>query len=255
MIDLYEYYKKNKKKDSYYYFNFNSKLEIYFLFNDNDYIFYDDDQLISRLKVLSYPSNEYTESEEIECILISFYLNDNNYYIDLFPNFLERPTGLSSFSLSIREYIIEKEKAYGQTITWASRRNLAASMKFLKKSNSVVDVSQNLNGIFKKISNRNADYIAMSDDEKLAEINNVIENLLKVNDKWKTIDYKTETFDFLSDDNIIKYRKLIHCFRHGAKDAIDERRKITNNQKIFLINYGTTICELIHGVLNKNINS
>jgi len=85
----------------------------------------------------------------------------------------------------------------------------------------------------------------MTNNEKLAEINNVIENILKVKDKWGTIDYQSETFGFLSDDVIIKYRNLIHCFRHGAEKAIEERNNFTEQQKEFLINYGMTICDVI----------
>ena len=88
---------------------------------------------------------------------------------------------------------------------------------------------------------------------KLEEINNVIENILKINNKWADIDYKNESFDFISNDSVIKYRKLIHCFRHGSEDSIKEREKISKNQKEFLINYGITICELLlNAIRNKN---
>lgn len=251
MINTYEYYQKNINQNSFYYFTFNNDIETYFVFNE-DFKYYDEKELINRFKVLTYPSNDYPEPVNMEFIMICFYLNNENYYIEQFPNFLERPTNVVDFSLEIREYILAQGNSPGE-VAWATRRNVANNLKFSKKDNTNIKVSDNLNQLFKKISNRNADFILMSEDEKLEEINNVIENILKINNKWADIDYKNESFDFISNDSVIKYRKLIHCFRHGSEDSIKEREKISKNQKEFLINYGITICELLlNAIRNKN---
>lgn len=250
MIKLYDYYKRNISDDNYYFFNFNNAIEEYFIFN-NDYAVYDEKEAISRFKVLLYPANSYSESDCIEFILISFFLNNNGYYIELFPNFLERPTNVNKFSLDIRNYILAKDGRTNGTVTWAERKMTTNSMKFLKKENSIINISDNLNELFKTISNRNADYMSMSNDEKLAEINNVIENLLKEKDKWNSIDYQIEAFDFIKEEDVIKFRKLVHCFRHGSEDAVEERKEFTDRQKLFLINYGTTLCELIYSNIKK----
>lgn len=89
----------------------------------------------------------------------------------------------------------------------------------------------------------------MSNDEKLMEICNAIENLLKisnVNNGWLELDYQNLTFGILSDKDVTTYRKLIQCFRHSSEEAILERKSFSEEQKKFLINYGITICETIH---------
>lgn len=244
MIGIYDYYTKYIKENSFYHYTFHNDIELYFTFNE-EFKYFNEEAIISRFRILTYPSNDYSESESIEFIMLCFYLHNEGYYIDLFPNFLNRPTNVRDFSLEIREYILEQGASHGGTVTWATRRNVSNSIKFLKQDITLVKVSEDLNKLFKKISNRNADFLAMSSDEKLAEINNVIENILKVKDKWKIIDYQSETLGFLSDSIIIEYRNLVHCFRHGAEKAIEERNSFTDKQKEFLINYGTTICEVI----------
>ncbi|MEG1149900.1 MAG: hypothetical protein RSE17_01260 [Bacilli bacterium] len=254
MINLYEYYSKNIIDESYYHYTFNVEIETYFAFND-DLKYFDEEELKTRFKELTYPVNKYIETKCIEFIMICFYLNNNGYYIDLFPNFLERPTSVDGFSISIREYIRAQDCTYSGTVTCAGRRGLANSLKFLKKENSLITVSEDLNNVFKKISNRNTEYVNMNSNEKLSEINNVIENILKVNNKWETIDYKTKTFDFLSDTTITKYRNITNCFRHGSGNSIEEKNSFTEEQKKFLINYGTTICEVIYDSINSKINA
>lgn len=131
-------------------------------------------------------------------------------------------------------------------VTWAERIRVANSLNITKKDMTKVEVSKSLNELFKRISNRNADFIAMSSDEKLGEINNAIENLLKVEEKWQKIDYATETYNFISDDIVTSYRKLTHSFRHATEKSLRERECFSDNQKEFLINYGITICDIVY---------
>lgn len=249
MICIYDYYSKNIKEDSFYYFTFNNDIESYFIFND-DYKYFDEKELINRFRLLTYPANDYSEDENMEFILICFYLNNQGYYIEQFPNFLERPTNVGSFSLEMREYILSQGNSNG-VVPWAERRLLSNSLIFSRNDIPNISITEDLNELFKKISNRNADFIAMTNNEKLGEINNVIENILKINEKWEDIDYQTESFDFLSNDIVMQYRKLIHCFRHGAENSIEERNNFTDQQKDFLINYGITICELVLNVIKN----
>lgn len=50
-------------------------------------------------------------------------------------------------------------------VSWATRRDEANNLKLSKKDNTNIKVSDDLNQLFKKISNRNADFI--SNDLKL----------------------------------------------------------------------------------------
>jgi len=129
MIKIYDYYERNVNKNDFYYYTFNKEIELYFTFNE-DFSYFDEEAIMSRFKMLTYPANELPEHECIEFIAIAFYLHNEGYYIDLFPNFLNRPTGVNDFSLTIRKYIIKQEGSYGVPVPWESRRTLADSMKF-----------------------------------------------------------------------------------------------------------------------------
>ena len=86
----------------------------------------------------------------------------------------------------------------------------------------------------------------MSTDEKLAEIANLIENLLKKNGKYTIPDYSAVCFGFITDTMITDYRKKMHCFRHSAEESILERKSYSEEQKLFFVDYGLTIIKVIH---------
>ena len=176
--------------------------------------------------------------------MICFYLNNEGYVVSEFPTILSRPKKLETFSLDIRENILSEDHN-SSCVTWKSRREYANHMIIKKSHNSSIIVESDLNEIFKKISNRNADFDSMTKDEKLEEICNAIENLLKDGKKWLDVDYEAETFGLITKDSVLNYRKKIQCFRHCADASIQERKSILDNQKDFLINYGITICDFI----------
>ena len=89
----------------------------------------------------------------------------------------------------------------------------------------------------------------MSTDEKLAEIANLIENLLKKNGKFIVPDYSKLCFNYISDDIVADYRKKMHCFRHATDRAIEERKLYSEEQKNFFVDYGLTIIKVIHVLL------
>ena len=90
----------------------------------------------------------------------------------------------------------------------------------------------------------------MSTDEKLAEIANLIENLLKKNGKFITPDYAKVCLEFITNDIVTNYRKKMQCFRHSADESIKERSSYSEDQKNFLIDYGLTIVKVIHSLLS-----
>lgn len=90
------------------------------------------------------------------------------------------------------------------------------------------------------ISTRNAIFESRSLDERLALINNTIENILKPSHKFLTID-ENNYFGFLTNEKIKDYRKLTQPFRHGTQNAISDRKMLSDKQKDFLVNYGTLI--------------
>lgn len=112
----------------------------------------------------------------------------------------------------------------------------------IKDDNSYIDISQNVDDVLKVVSSRNATFIEMEIDEKLASINMAIENILVKNQKYISVDSDLLFLGFISEEQIKEYRKLTHCFRHGSSEMVEKRAQFTENQKVFLVNYGLTIC-------------
>ena len=148
----------------------------------------------------------------------------------------------------IRNRIIAEGDDDNGTVRYAVRRTFVARLTFELKS-TYVDIDDSINQKFIEISNRQASFNNMSTDEKLAEIANLIESLLKKNGKFLTLDYSTICFDYISNDVVTSYRKKMHCFRHATDDAISERKNYSEEQKSFFVDYGLTIVKVIHSLL------
>lgn len=112
-----------------------------------------------------------------------------------------------------------------------------------------IEIDDMVDRKFVEISNRQASFDSMSTDEKLAEMANLIENLLKKNGKFIALDYTKICFDYVTDEIVTSYRKKMHCFRHATNDAVAERKNYTEEQKNFFIDYGLTIVKVIHILL------
>ncbi len=148
----------------------------------------------------------------------------------------------------IRNRIIAEGDDDNGTVRYAVRRTFVARLTFEQKS-TYVDIDDSINQKFIEISNRQASFNNMSTDEKLAEIANLIESLLKKSGKFLTPDYSTICFDYISNDVVTSYRKKMHCFRHATEDAISERKTYSEEQKSFFVDYGLTIVKVIHSLL------
>lgn len=101
------------------------------------------------------------------------------------------------------------------------------------------------------ISTRNADFDSMELNEKLALLNDLIENLLKQNGKYMDLDYGKVFFGFLSENDIKDYRKQTHCFRHGTEEALANRKNFSKEQKELLSDLGIFIASHIFKYLSR----
>lgn len=104
---------------------------------------------------------------------------------------------------------------------------------------------------FQMISTRSAKFEEMSADEKIKEIVNLFEFLLKKEGRYISVDLQKVSLGFLSNGVVIEYRKKLQCFRHSTTESIEQRKEFNDEQKFFLINFGVLLCNLIHRELEQ----
>lgn len=240
MIDLRKEFVDNLEKYDYYYYKFNN-----YLYNNemNDYILFDISEIITEFKKLLYPYNKGFSIEDETFIYLCFYLYINGYYIEEFPNFLERPTDRWDLSYNkIRSAIISNDGGYSGRVAWEDRRTFVNNLSF--KKNKSINVSEKIDVMIKNISTRNATFEEMAINEKLKEICNCIEYLLKKDGNFENIDYNFSC-GYLTDEIVKKFRNRLECFRHATVESLKERDNYTEIQKSFLIDYGILIINYI----------
>lgn len=155
---------------------------------------------------------------------------------------------VSTLIFALAEYC-EDNKLRSKKLTEYDKKKIkqlkeaAISLKAEKEEKIVVH--KDLDEMIKMISTRNAAFNQMATDEKLKEIGNVIEYLLKDNGKFIAIDYETNSVGFLNEAVVIELRKKLQCFRHSSKESIVERNLYNEQQKEFMIEFGIVICNFI----------
>ncbi|MGJ0751430.1 hypothetical protein [Enterococcus durans] len=259
-MDLKDFYFQNIQKNEYHYRFFNSIKNVNKVYNifdgyeeteDYEFEVYDVEEAITKFRELCQPEGNFSGNEN-KCwfYLISYYLFKVGYEIKEFPRLLVRPpVEPSDFTYGeIRNKIIAEGNDDNGTVRYAVRRTFVAGLTFEQKS-TYVDVDASINQKFVEISNRQASFNNMSIDEKLAEIANLIESLLKKNGIFLIPDYSTICFNYISNDVVTSYRKKMHCFRHATDEAIAERKNYSEEQKSFFVDFGLTIIKVIHSLL------
>lgn len=223
--------------------------------NDYNFEVYDVEEAITKFKDLCEP-NTNVSSVENACwfYLITYYLYKMGYELKEFPKVLARPP-IDPFDFTykeIRTRLISLGKDDNGTVRYDVRRNFVANFTFeLKTTSNCIDIDEVIKQKFIEISTRQAYFNDMSMDEKLKEIANLIENMLKKNGKFVTLDYSQICFDYISNNTVTNYRKKIQCFRHATNEAILERKSYSEDQKNFLINFGLTIINVINSLISE----
>lgn len=259
-MDLKEYYFRNIEETEYhhrFYDSIKNVNKVFNVFNEydelDDYEFevYDDEEAVTKFRELCQPEVNFSDKEK-KCwfYLVTYYLYKRGYEIKEFPRLLARPpVEPSDFAYGeIKNRIIAQGFDDNGTVRYAVRRTFIAGLTFEIKSNHI-ELNDAIEQKFTEISNRQASFNNMSMDEKLAEIANLIENLLKINGKFVTPDYTKVCFEYISNDNVTSYRKKMHCFRHSTNEAILERKTYSEEQKSFFVDYGLTIVKVVHSLL------
>lgn len=117
--------------------------------------------------------------------------------------------------------------------------------RFLKDENQYIEVEARVDETLPRISTRNATFLEMEVDEKIESLNKFIENKLKIGKKYIDLDCETLFKGLITNDSIREYRNVTNCFRHGSEETINDRANLSEDEKVFLINYGLTICNVI----------
>lgn len=130
------------------------------------------------------------------------------------------------------------------------RQKLIRDMERLQSK--YIEIDEELEKKFKLISTRNATFYAMTADEKLEAIVNLIENLLKKDNKYLKLNYSELCGEFLSDECVKSYREKLQCFRHSAEQSLEERNAFSDEQKDFFIDYGVVIVKATFVLLQEN---
>ena len=260
MIDLRKYYLDNITEDDYYY-RFFSLIEgvnrTYNIFygeeetQEFEFLVHDEMEAIEKFRLLCQPGNE-PERNEDRCwfYVVAYYLNACNYVIEQFPDVLRRPPKEpSSFTYrALRDMALSLGLDDNGTVRWATRRAIVADMHFVRKASSVA-IGETLDQRIRLISAGNSRFDEMENNEKLREIANLIENLLKVNGKFTQPDYSKVTFGLIDDNTVRRLRRQLQCFRHSNKESLDERAEYSSEQKQFLIDFGVTACKAIYNLV------
>lgn len=266
MLDLRKFYFDNIKEEEYHYrffYDVENYIIKYNVFGgyeeietEHDFQVYDAEEAITKFRELCQPDVNFSDGNN-RCWFYSiiYYLYKMGYEIKEFPRVLARPPKEpDEFTYKeIRNTIIAQGNDDNGTVRYATRRQLVNGLTFVQKSNHI-DIGDALKQKFMEISNRDATFEDMSIDEKLAEIANLIENMLKRNGKFISLDYSSICFEYISEKMIINYRKKMHCFRHAEEKAIEERNKYTAEQKNFFVDYGLTIVKVINTLVEQELN-
>ena len=223
-MDLKEFYFQNIKESEYHHRFLNSVKKVNYTYNlftgeeeTQDYLFeiYDVEEAITKFKELCQPDVNFSPENKCWFYLITYYLNTLGYEIKEFPRILARPPAEpADFTYGeIRNRIIALGGDDNGTVRYATRRAFVAELTFMQKSCNI-EVSDSINQKFIEISTRQASFNCMHTDEKIAEIANLIENMLKQDGKFITPEYEKVCCGFIDDTIVKNYRKQMQCFRH-----------------------------------------
>lgn len=251
-MNLTKYFLENFDGDKYPYYN--RMIKSYGIDTLKNYPceYIDDEEIINKWKSLTYPG-KYDNEMRLEFLLLSFYLINEGYEIEEHPTLLLKILPLDVVSEktlkdSTRTKIGTKNNG---AVAWGSRRDYSDSLTFVKK-NTTIPHSTNINDIFKLVSPNNNEFNNMTLDEKLAQIRNVFSYIGK-DEKGKYIDLEIDKIskDYVTKQQLQKYQNELQCFRHGEKDMVEKRNEYTDEQKMFLIDFGLSIINATERYLNS----
>ena len=218
------------------------------------------DNVFRRVKELLKPTPDkstyidgYTLGKQQDYQYISQWLHQNGYYMEQLPNAFSDGASLVQVGNGlIRSAIQTMNNDFENNVLWAER--MAYIEKLTLKNNNITDVivpiKTDLMDIIKNISNRNASFMELSLNEKLSNLNNAIEYLLKPGKHFESVE-ESIFYGFLNNDDVIKFRKETQMFRHASPTSMQERENFSKEKKEFYVGVGILIVTAIN--MHKNL--
>lgn len=219
---------------------------------ENEDEIFDDDDAIYKWKQLVYPANRNPKSvgeykANAYFGLLSFYLYSKGYEIEEYPQMLSKWRTLSDVSdEELKEATRRIYSPDGGNVLWADRRTYIGSLTFNKKHDSLLSLEIDLEEIISSVSPRNAKFNDMSLDEKLSTIRDAFEHIGKKEGRYIPIPYEDISGGYLSVENIKRFADELQCFRHGEHSLVEKRATYTEEQKLFMVDYGMMLLNLAY---------
>jgi hypothetical protein len=238
MIDTLKYFKDNYDSSSFY-SKYRGQLAG---IHDEQFIYADGQEIVDRFRHICKPPEQEYENNNNEFLLLCFWLNKNGYVIKEFPNLLSRPPILFNFAYNDIRKFIQKDRGTNGSVTWQSRRDLCDELSITTNTTFQL-LPDDIVDKIRLISTRGAEFDGMVVDEKLQNLNNLVENLLKPKSKgsYLSINYDDVFFGFISEDDVKRFRKRTQPFRHASEDTLSERASIPESEKKLLADLGVFI--------------
>lgn len=250
MIDLLNFYDENSKDT--YFEKFKDKIEregvsdpFNFKFSSIEKIKYEVfDTEEAKVKFLEIVQPNAVEQDSIPHLkswfyLLTFYFWKNGISLKQFPKAFERPIDLFDFGYNqIRQYAFSELEETGGSVAWATRRKIISELVFIQNEEKIIP-SKKLQSIIQMIDTNNLKWQEMTLDSKIKNLNDGIEFILKKGRKF---------IDVPDIDNIEefalyqKYRNFTQMERHSS--GVEERKKLSDSEKIFLVDYGVALLHL-----------
>lgn len=259
-MDLIKYFTENYKTcNNKFYIDFYVSYEM--IISDFDFILRSESEILEEWKKCLDP-NVVDIKENIHNTVIfgvtSFWLYCNNYIIEQYPIFLKEWQKPSE--LTLRDLKIDTANLYGYNgqangVAWNDRRKYIKDLSIIKKNNSHLPVSSDIESILHSVSSSNTEFQNMSLNEKLRTIRDSMENIAKVDGKYVEIPYDEITLGMISKIEVKEFSSLLQNFRHGDKDMIRKRDSLSNSQKLFMVDFGLLLINLSYVYLTKNEDS
>ena len=249
-MKIFEYYAKrfpslvNSNYDERYFSNVKRYPREWTRLQSIEYI--DDKQIINEWKSCLYPSNKSfvsdIEFEKAKYYLLSYYLWSEGFFVKEFPSELESSLGLENFAN--RVLYDATATMYGRdsngNVKWKHRRALIDSLSIIKKE-IIITIEEKVDELIQNISTRSAKFEHMAIDEKLENIRNAYDHLIKLIGGFDKIDYPKLFISFIEESNLKNYSKRLHAFRHGDSTSLAERADYTDQEKKYMIEFGIIV--------------